>query len=132
MNKPRDETTGFVRSTKNSEAGIATRPQDFSKNREVTQRVKAEIQWKNRKPGEVNRILIQFPYSQELIKKVKTISGSRWNPKGRYWEVPYNDSIILKLQNLFGESLQEKTKKLPAGKEKGKYQGILCIKINRG
>jgi site-specific recombinase XerD len=40
-----------------------------------------------------------------LIKKVKTISGRRWNPKGKYWEVPYDENLISKLQALFGENL---------------------------
>jgi hypothetical protein len=40
-----------------------------------------------------------------LIEKVKSISRRRWNPEGKYWEVPYSDGLIAKLQNLFGENL---------------------------
>ena len=55
--------------------------------------------------GENNKVIIRVPYNQELIKKVKMISGRRWNPKGKYWEVPYEEGLIAKLQSLFGENL---------------------------
>jgi len=55
--------------------------------------------------GENNKVIIRIPYNQELIKKVKMISGRRWNPKGKYWEVPYEKGLIAKLQSLFGENL---------------------------
>ena len=55
--------------------------------------------------GRNNEVIIRIPYNQELINKVKTISGRKWNPKGRYWEVPSSENIISKLQNLFGENL---------------------------
>jgi len=54
---------------------------------------------------ENNKVIIRVPYNQELIKKVKMISGRRWNPKGKYWEVPYSEGIISKLQNLFDENI---------------------------
>jgi len=33
------------------------------------------------------------------------ISRRRWNPNGKYWEVPYEESLIAKLQFLFVENL---------------------------
>ena len=51
------------------------------------------------------KVIIRIPYNQGLIRKIKTISGRRWNPEEKYWEVPYSDSLISKLQNLFGENL---------------------------
>jgi len=27
--------------------------------------------------------------------KIKTISGRRWNPQRKYWEVPYRDYTLL-------------------------------------
>ena len=33
------------------------------------------------------------------------ISGRRWNPQGKYWEVSYSEDLISKLQSLFGENL---------------------------
>jgi excisionase family DNA binding protein len=56
-------------------------------------------------PGNNNRVIVRIPYNQELIEKIKTISGRKWNPQGKYWEVPYSDGLIAKLQNLFGENL---------------------------
>jgi len=55
--------------------------------------------------GRNNKVIIRLRYNQELIRKVKTISGRRWNPKGKYWEVPYDENLISKLQALFGENL---------------------------
>jgi len=55
--------------------------------------------------GKDNKVIIRVPYEQELIKKIKTISGRKWNSQGKYWEVPYSDGLIAKLQNLFGEDL---------------------------
>lgn len=56
-------------------------------------------------PEKNNKVSIRFSYNQELIKKIKNISGIRWNPADRCWEIPYNDVIISKLLNLFGEKL---------------------------
>ena len=55
--------------------------------------------------GKNNKVIIRVPYNQEIIKKVKTISGRKWNPQGKYWEVPYSEDLITKLQSLFGENL---------------------------
>ena len=55
--------------------------------------------------GENNKVIIRVSYNQELIKKVKMISGRRWNPKGKYWEVPYSEDLTSKLQSLFVENL---------------------------
>lgn len=55
--------------------------------------------------GKNNKVIIRLPYNQELIRKVKTISGRRWNPEEKYWEVPYDKNIISKLQALFGKNL---------------------------
>ncbi|RLI52869.1 MAG: hypothetical protein DRP09_17035 [Candidatus Thorarchaeota archaeon] len=55
--------------------------------------------------GKNDEVIIRIPYNQELIRKIKMISGRRWNPKGKYWEVPYEEGLIAKLQSLFGENL---------------------------
>jgi len=57
------------------------------------------------KSGENDRVIIRIPYNQEFIKKVKTISGRKWNPQGKYWKVPYSEDLITKLQSLLGENL---------------------------
>ncbi|RKX59182.1 MAG: hypothetical protein DRP29_05125 [Thermodesulfobacteriota bacterium] len=33
------------------------------------------------------------------------IFGRRWNPRGKYWEVPYSEDLISEPQSLFGENL---------------------------
>jgi integrase/recombinase XerD len=55
--------------------------------------------------GKDNKVIIRVPYDQELIKKIKTISGRKWNSQRKCWEVPYSDGLIAKLQKLFGENL---------------------------
>jgi site-specific recombinase XerD len=55
--------------------------------------------------GKDNKVKIRVPYNQELINKVKTISGRRWNPEEKCWEVPYDGDLISKLQTLFGENI---------------------------
>ena len=40
-----------------------------------------------------------------MINKVKSIPRREWNPQGKYWEVPYSEDVIAKLQSLFGENL---------------------------
>ena len=51
--------------------------------------------------GKNDKIIIRFPRNQELIKKIKMISGRRWNPQEKYREVPYSEDLIAKLQSLF-------------------------------
>ncbi len=55
--------------------------------------------------GKDNKVIIPVPYAHKLIKKIKTIYERKWNPRGKYWEVPYSDGLIAKLQNLFDENL---------------------------
>ena len=50
--------------------------------------------------GKNDEVIIRIPYNQELIRKVKMISGRRWNPQGKYWEVPYSEDLIAKLDSL--------------------------------
>ena len=52
-----------------------------------------------------NKLRIYFIYDRGLIKKVKFISGRKWNPMKKYWEVPYSKDLIAKFQSLFGENL---------------------------
>ena len=34
--------------------------------------------------GGNEKVIIRIPYNQELIRKIKTISGRRWDPKRKY------------------------------------------------
>ena len=56
-------------------------------------------------PERNDKIIIRIPYNRELIKKIKMISGRRWNPQEKYREVPYSEDLIAKPQSLFGENL---------------------------
>lgn len=70
-----------------------------------------KIKEKNKSPAvkiefkENNKVIIRVPYNQELIRKIKTISGRRWNPNEKYWEVPYDENLISRLQTLFEENI---------------------------
>ena len=55
--------------------------------------------------GKSDKVIIRIPYNQELIRKIKMVSGRKWNPQEKYWEVPYSEDLITKLQILFGENL---------------------------
>ncbi|HPD78979.1 MAG TPA: hypothetical protein PLH88_11240 [Spirochaetota bacterium] len=55
--------------------------------------------------GKDDKVIIPVLYDQELIEKIKAISGRNWNSQGKYLQVPYRDGIIAKLQNIFGENL---------------------------
>ena len=55
--------------------------------------------------GRNNKVIIRVPYDQELIKKIKTISGRKWNPEMKYCEVPYYENLLPELQALFGKNL---------------------------
>ena len=56
-------------------------------------------------PERENLVELYFPYNKELIRKIKTINGRKWNPQKKCWEVPYEESIISKLLDLFGKNL---------------------------
>ncbi|GEM_PF-1078780 len=55
--------------------------------------------------GENDKVIIRNPYNQELIRKIKPISGRRWTPEKKYWEISYSEGVISKLQNLFDEDI---------------------------
>ncbi len=56
-------------------------------------------------PGRNNRVIVRIPYNKELIDKIKTIPGRKWNPERKYWEIPYKEGLISRFKILFGENL---------------------------
>lgn len=50
--------------------------------------------------GSNQNLIITFDYSCERVKKIKQIQ-SRWNPLGRYWEIPYSKQMIESLLGVF-------------------------------
>jgi len=53
------------------------------------------------RPGANDRVMIEFPYSDELNAKVKSIPGRVWHPDRKMWTVPGGKDALLKLQRLF-------------------------------
>lgn len=48
------------------------------------------------KSGE--EIRVSFPYSPDLISKIKTLSGRKWNPADKSWRMPFSHSTIKSLK----------------------------------
>lgn len=46
-----------------------------------------------------DRLCIRFPYAQELVAKVRTLPGRRWDPSSKTWYVPFDhvDHVFQKL-----------------------------------
>lgn len=52
-----------------------------------------------------NEFKITFRYSEEKIKKIKTIKSSRWDPVEKAWFIKVNEENTLALKELFGKQL---------------------------
>ena len=50
--------------------------------------------------GNEQNLIITFDYSLERVRKIKQVSN-RWNPLGKYWEIPYTELPIKRLLNVF-------------------------------
>lgn len=50
--------------------------------------------------GNEQNLIITFDYSLERVRKIKQVSN-RWNPLGKYWEIPYTELAIKRLLNVF-------------------------------
>ncbi len=48
--------------------------------------------------GKNNKVKIHLPYYQKLLKRIDIISIRRRNQKEKYKEIPYDENLILKLQ----------------------------------
>lgn len=44
-----------------------------------------------------------LPYNPEYISKIKTLTGYKWHPSGKYWNVPYTHTNFNQLQFLFDD-----------------------------
>ncbi len=47
------------------------------------------------------KLLITFPYSEDRVRKIKTVTGRRWDSISRAWTVPYTMQNLKKLSELF-------------------------------
>lgn len=79
---------------------LKIRKSKFYKIKEENKSPAVKIEFK-----ENNKVIISVPYNQELIRKIKTIPGRRWNPNEKYWKVPYDENLISRLLVLFGENI---------------------------
>ena len=39
-------------------------------------------------------VSLKFKYQSEIVAKIKTIDGLRWNVQGKYWMAPNDERII--------------------------------------
>lgn len=68
--------------------------------------------------GGKSKVFVKLPYNPAYIEKIKSIKGYRWNPKEKYWSLPYSDKILNYIKYLFkgekiefGKSFQKKFNK---------------------
>ncbi len=69
---------------------------------------------------EPSRVRISFPYNPTYVTQIKTIPGSWWHSKEKYWTVPYSDWIIERLLSIFVGEKIDLDPALQATKEKPK------------
>ncbi len=53
--------------------------------------------------GEPGELLLSFYYNEEIIKKVKTIKGRRWNSLEKKWVLPDNENTKDQISQLFSD-----------------------------
>jgi len=46
-------------------------------------------------------LLVTFPYSEDRVRKIKTVAGRWWDPVLRAWVVPNTMQNLKKLTELF-------------------------------
>src|SRR5690606_28014123 len=50
-----------------------------------------------------NRLIIMFPYSPELVEKIKTVPGHRWHPQEKVWSIYSTREAVIKLFSVFSK-----------------------------
>lgn len=53
--------------------------------------------------GNKKDIIVSFPYSDELVNKMRLIPGARWNREERVWKFPHNDEPLKAFKQVFEE-----------------------------
>ncbi|OPY80816.1 MAG: Tyrosine recombinase XerD [Syntrophorhabdus sp. PtaU1.Bin153] len=52
------------------------------------------------------RITVKFPYSPEVVAKIKTVKTRQWHSQGKYWSFSYSREVLKELiSTLHGEEL---------------------------
>lgn len=54
-----------------------------------------------------DRIIVSFPYSPQIVAKLRTIKARQWNPAGKYWSFPHSKPALHEiLTALAGEEIE--------------------------
>jgi len=48
-----------------------------------------------------NKLIVQFPYSEDRVEKIRSVEGRRWDSQHKCWIVPYSQDILEKVLKLF-------------------------------
>lgn len=64
------------------------------------------------------RLLVLFPYSAELVAKIKTVPGRLWRQEDKCWSVPDEPGMRVHLEKLFAEAPAPSAAPLDAPLEK--------------
>jgi integrase/recombinase XerD len=58
--------------------------------------------------GNNEKIFIRFQYSKDIIKKIRTVNGRKWDPERKHWVIPFDEETLMILENMFkGEVVLE-------------------------
>jgi integrase/recombinase XerD len=64
--------------------------------------MKTSITILNGPPGE---LIVKFAYDQDLVDKIRTITGRRWDQKNKIWLIPNRDEVLQQFQEVFKDYL---------------------------
>jgi integron integrase len=53
-------------------------------------------------PDAPGRIRLTFPYSAEVVTRIKTVNGRRWHPDGKYWSFPDSEEALNEVLSALG------------------------------
>lgn len=64
--------------------------------------------------GDNGQLYVSFPYSRELVDKIRNIEGRNWHPEKKYWTVPDTEMATQQLASAFaGEHILTEPSLLP-------------------
>ncbi len=55
------------------------------------------------KHADSGRLIVRFDYSEERVKKIKSIIGRSWHQTERYWTIPLHKESVKNFYDLFAE-----------------------------
>lgn len=73
-----------------------------------------------------NLIMLQSPYSETIIAKIKSIPGRKWNHINKVWTIPFENAD--KIYNVFDESYINATDNIKAYIASLNGTGFFCLK----